>query len=86
MTAVVSTLAPVPPVLLMYLMFSRALLIQPEGCLRAMSEGCPDTKYYEIIFHDACAVRIFALLDDVTHYCVTSAVEYYFRKWYDGFP
>ena len=48
-------------------------------------ELCSDTKYSEIIFHDACAVRIFALLDDVTHYCVTSAVEYYFRKWYDGF-
>ena len=48
-------------------------------------ELCSDTKYSEIIFHDACAVRIFALLDDVTHYCVTSEVEDYFRKWYDGF-
>ena len=48
-------------------------------------ELCSDTKYSEIIFHDACAVRIFSLLDDVTHYCVTSEVEDYFRKWYDGF-
>ena len=48
-------------------------------------ELCSDTKYSEIIFHDACAVRIFALLHDVTHYCVTSEVEDYFRKWYDGF-
>ena len=48
-------------------------------------ELCSDTKYSEIIFHDACVVRILALLDDVTHYCVTSEVEDYFRKWYDGF-
>ena len=48
-------------------------------------ELCSDTKYSEIIFHDACVVRILALLDDVIHYCVTSEVEDYFRKWYDGF-
>ena len=56
-----------------------------RGLTPLAPELCSDTKYSEIIFHDACAVRIFALLDDVTHYCVTSAVEYYFRKWYDGF-